>query len=93
MYKSTRQLFLTVLIMLTLLGTQAIKESPFHDHSQDEFDCVLCHSELNDDSVVSGSDALVISSIRSVYHTTAKQFKVSQRFSPFNSRAPPHFFL
>lgn len=93
MFKISKQYCLIALMALTLLGIQAVQESPLHDHSQHEVDCAVCHFSMSDDSVVSSSKHFVFTATRSVYHATVKQFNASHTYSLYESRAPPHLFL
>lgn len=86
---SVKQLFLVALLSLTLVGMQALQESPWHDHSHHVVDCALCHLQFYDAAVPSTERGFEQSARHAVLHSTFEDSIFSRTTSPYQGRAPP----
>lgn len=93
LFDRSKALFLVGLLSLSLVGTQAVKDAPWHDHSQHVADCALCHLQFSEDAVPATAPLPRHDEARTVLHAATHAFAALPLFSHYQSRAPPLFLL
>jgi len=94
MLKSCKKILLLSLLAFTLLGVQAIQNSPLHDHAHHMhvLDCGLCHFSLTDYGSIDAGSQLDIEQAATAYATALRTFYSFRSYSPYQGRSPPAFF-
>lgn len=89
--KPSQQAFLAFLLALTLLGAQAVKDSPWHDHATHAVDCALCHLQAFEADLPPAPPAPPVFAPVAGLSIAPAWPTASPIHSPYHSRAPPAF--
>ncbi|MES2626192.1 MAG: hypothetical protein V4628_12990 [Pseudomonadota bacterium] len=93
LHQKFARLLLISLMAFTLLGVQVIQASPLHQHAQHSVDCALCHLQLSDDAEIQYQNVIVRLALTAFNVLAPSTFYTFLSPSPYQGRAPPHYFL
>lgn len=93
MLKHHKSSLLVALLILSLTGIQLFKDSPWHHHSQETADCVLCHFENHDDTLQAEHAGKAAVKKTDRHLSWLVQHQRGPKTQAYHSRAPPQLFL
>jgi hypothetical protein len=92
MIKLSKQKLLVWFLAFTLLGVQAVQNSPIHDHIEHQIDCVLCHFDSHDQGIVTQTSTKPFEAKLIYFSVFAEQGYFSSHYPSYQGRSPPHFY-
>lgn len=92
MIKLSQQKLLVWFLAFTLLGVQAVQNSPIHDHVQHQVDCALCHFDSHDQAIVAQTFVKPFEAKIIYFIEFAEQGYFSSLYPSYQGRSPPHSY-